>query len=131
MKKTAVILLCVVTLLIGFLVGGAAGYRYYPIHQQRQAVARAQATQAALEKCVLRGTLVSVQANAVVVKITGGADRGKTLTLIEAPGSTIQIENTILRAENQHIDLTRYFKAGDTVTVLSKDNITLTAKRIH
>jgi hypothetical protein len=124
-KKIALLTGC---LFIGAALGFLGGFYAYKIYPQVHAMKVAQATQARLSGELRHGAITSMGTDTVAIKVTQGpADLGKTLALRANPNTTIQVGSAVLNRSGEPADLTRWYKVGDTVDMLTKDDLTMDA----
>jgi hypothetical protein len=121
-------LVILVALLIGIALGFYGGVYAYQIYPQQHAAVLAKQEQATMEATVRSGNVVSINAGTVVIKVTSGAaDIGKTLILNETSSTTVQVGASVLNKMGEQTDLTKWYKVGDTVDTMTKDDATLVA----
>ena len=114
--------------LAGAALGFIGGFYTYRIYPQAHAAKVAQASQAKLNSEVRHGSVLSVGANTVAIKVSEGAvDVGKTLTLRAVPNTTIQVGSAVMGRPGAAVDLTQWYKTGDAVDVLTRDDVSLDA----
>jgi hypothetical protein len=126
--NASVIMTAAAAMIVGVVLGFFGGCYTYRIYPQVHAAKAAQQEQAELNREVRAGAVVSIGANEVIIKVSkGAADVGKTLALRETPSTTVQVGSAPLNRLGTMTDLTRYYKAGDAVDVLTRDDVTLAA----
>ncbi|GAB6274760.1 MAG: hypothetical protein STSR0004_16250 [Peptococcaceae bacterium] len=83
-----------------------------------------------MEKLVRTGKIVSVSPEEIKLKVEkGGGDIGKTVTLKTTEYSNIQIDMTFVSSPGKKINLKDWFKNGDNVNALVKDERILALHR--
>ncbi len=127
MTKKFVALL-VAGVLAGAVLGFFGGFYAYRVYPQAHAAKIAQVNQARLNSEVRHGSILSVGANTVAIKVSEGtADVGKTLTLRAVPNTTIQVGSAVMSRPGADLDLAQWYKTDDTVDVLTRDDVLLDA----
>ena len=115
-------------LIIGAILGFFGGFYTYKIYPQVHAMKVAQAAQARLSGELRHGTITSMGVDTVAIKVTQGpADIGKTLALRANPNTTIQVGSIVLNRSGEPVDLTKWYKVGDTVDMLTRDDLMMDA----
>jgi hypothetical protein len=115
-------------LFVGAVLGFFGGFYTYRIYPQVHASRAAQVSQAKLNSEVRYGSIASIGADTVVIKVSKGAtDVGKTLALRATANTTIQVGSAVMNKPGTAVDLTQWYKTGDAVDVLTKDDISLGA----
>ena len=128
MLRSKMIALLTGCLIIGAVLGFFGGFYTYKIYPQVHAMKVAQAAQARLSGELRHGTITSMGADTAAIKVTQGpADIGKTLALRENPNTTIQVGSVVLNRSGELVDLTKWYRVGDTVDVLTRDDLTMDA----
>lgn len=130
LRTVGFVVLCLFCLGLGFG-SGWYGARYtYTVLPEKKAREEAEKRQKELDKMVRRGKVVSVEPDALTVKVEkGGGDVGKTITLRTTEFTSIQVGMGFVNQPGQKADLTKWFKAGDYVDVLAKDGQALALHR--
>jgi hypothetical protein len=113
-------------LVIGTVLGFFGGFYAYRIYPQVHAMKVAQAAQARLNGELRHGAITSMGTDTVTIKVTQGP-AGKTLALRANPNTTIQVGSAVLNRSGEPVDLTRWYQVGDTVDVLTRDDLTMDA----
>jgi hypothetical protein len=128
LRTVGFVVLCVFCLGLGF---GWLGARYtYTVLPEKKAREEAEKRQKELDKMVRRGKVVSVEPDALTIKVEkSGGDVGKTVTLRTNEYTSIQVGMGFVNQPGQKADLTKHFKAGDYVDVLVKDGQALALHR--
>lgn len=112
------------SLIVGAAAGFFSGFYTYRIYPQAQAAAAARKQQDALYQLVRSGSIVSVGADAVALRVQkGAADVGQVITARVTPDTTIQVGSAVLNRPGVQADITEWFTAGDAVDVMVRDGI--------
>lgn len=124
------IVLCVFCLGLGFGSGWFGARYHYVAVPQKKAQEEAKKRQEELNKMVRRGKVVSVEPDAITVKVEkGGGEVGKTVTYRTNEFTSVQVGMGFVNQPGQKLDLTKHFKAGDYVDLLVKDGQALALHR--
>lgn len=128
LRTVGFVALCVFCLGLGF---GWLGARYsYTILPEKKAKEEAKKQQEDLNKMLRHGKLVSVEPDVLVIKVVkGGGDIGKTITVRSSEYTSIQVGMGFINQPGQKTNLTKWFKAGDFVDMIVKDNQVLSLHR--
>jgi hypothetical protein len=122
LTRTKLLTIIFVCLFAGSALGFAGGFFAYRIYPRAQAEAAAKKQQDALSQLVRSGSIVSVGAEAVALKVEDGpADVGQIITARVTPDTTVQVGGAVLNRPGARADITEWFTAGDTVDVMVED----------
>lgn len=122
--KKPIIITAIISLIAGIIFG--AGGLYYakftlPV-QKAKTLAKQQ--QAELESMVREGDIEEITADTVKIKTADGIMKFKTNGY-----TTVQVGMSMKNEEGQKIDLTQYYKQGDSVSLLVKEDQVLAIYR--
>lgn len=122
MKKTTIV--GIAFLAVGVLIGVFGFYIVTDIIPVQRAKAIAQQQQEELDSMVREGDIVEITAD--TVKVNTGSD---VITVKSNEYTTVQVGMEIKNVEDQKTDLTKFFKAGDSVSMLVKEDQVLAIYR--
>lgn len=130
MRKGILALIVVTAFIAGAVAGFSGGYYKYVAAPRKQAVEMAKKQQEEMNKMVRHGTLTAVEPDKLTIKVEkGGGDIGQTLTLATNEYTSIQVGMGFVNKPGEKADLTKWFKAGDTIDALVKDGQALALHR--
>ncbi|WP_109206267.1 hypothetical protein [Moorella sp. Hama-1] len=130
MRKSILAVIITGAFIAGVATGFGGGYYKYVAAPKKQAVAMAQKQQEEMNKMVRHGTLTAVEPDKLTLKVEkGGGDIGQTLTLATNEYTSIQVGMGFMNKPGEKADLTKWFKAGDTIDALVKDGQALALHR--
>lgn len=123
MNKKVVVIITILALVTGLSAGIGIGYYKYIVFPQKKAAAEAEKQQKALEQMVRNGEIEKVTPDQITMKITDAPkDEGKTKTFRINEYTQIQVGMKFVSKPNTKTDLTKYFKKGDLVSLLVKND---------
>lgn len=122
LRKSALAVIVIVSLLVGFAGGFGGGYYKY-VHAPRvKAQELAKKQQEELNKMVRHGEAKEVKPDAITIEVTkGGGDVGQTITVTTSEYTSVQVGVGFVNKPGEKTDLTKWFKPGDRVDALVKD----------
>ncbi|KYH30536.1 hypothetical protein [Neomoorella mulderi] len=130
MRKGILALIVVAAFIAGAAAGFGGGYYKYVAAPRKQAVEMAKKQQEEMNKMVRHGTITAVEPDKLTLKVEkGGGDIGQTITLATNEFTSIQVGMNFVDKPGQKADLTKWFKAGDTIDALVKDGQALALHR--
>lgn len=130
LRKLFLVLIVIGSLLVGSGGGFGAAYYHYVYGPQKKAQEIAKKQQEELNKMVRHGEAVEVRPDAIKIKVEkGGGDIGKTITARTTEYTSVQVGMNFVSRPGEKPDLTKWFKAGDSVDVLYKDGQALALHR--
>ncbi|KYH31564.1 hypothetical protein [Neomoorella mulderi] len=130
MRKNILALIIAGAFIAGAAAGFGGGYYKYVAAPRKQAVEMAKKQQEEMNKMVRHGTITAVEPDKLTLKVEkGGGDIGQTITLATNEFTSIQVGMNFVDKPGQKADLTKWFKAGDTIDALVKDGQALALHR--
>lgn len=122
LKKSVLVIIVIASLLVGFAGGFGGGYYKFVHAPKVEAQEAAKKQQEELNKMVRHGEVVSVEPDKLTMKVEkGGGDIGKTITAKVTEYTSAQIGMGFVNKPGEKLDLTKWFKQGDSVDMLYKD----------
>ncbi|RPF49576.1 hypothetical protein EDD75_0393 [Thermodesulfitimonas autotrophica] len=125
----SLIVLSVFCLALGFGSGWFGARQHYVVAPRKKAQEMAKKHQEELNKMVRRGKVVSVEPDAITVKVEKGGEAGRTVTYRTNEFTSVQVGMGFVNQPGQKVDLTKHFKPGDYVDLLVKDGQALALHR--
>lgn len=123
MNKKVVVIITILALVTGLSAGIGIGYYKYTVFPQKKAAADAEKQQKALEQMVRSGEVEKVTPEQITMKIKDAPkDKGKTKTYRINEYTQVQVGMKFVSKPGAKTDLTKYFKKGDTVSLLVKND---------
>lgn len=130
MRKSILTLIIAGAFIAGTAAGFGGGYYKYVAAPRKQAVEMAKKQQEEMNKMVRHGTVTAVEPDKLTLKVEkGGGDIGQTITLATNEYTSIQVGMGFVNKPGEKTDLTKWFKAGDTIDALVKDGQALALHR--
>ncbi|MFX4261199.1 hypothetical protein ACOBQJ_03245 [Pelotomaculum propionicicum] len=122
MKKT--IITSILIFVVGVLIGACGLYLAREVIPVRNAKMIAQEQQKELDSMVRQGIAEEITAD--TIKVNTGSD---VISLRTNQYTTVQVGMTMVSAKGQKTDLTKYFKAGENIDLLVKEDQALAIHR--
>ncbi|CEP67153.1 Uncharacterized [Moorella glycerini] len=130
MRKGILALIIAGAFIFGAAAGLGGGYYKYVAAPRKQAVEMAKKQQEEMNKMVRHGTLTAVEPDKLTLKVEkGGGDIGQVISLTTNEYTSIQVGMGFVNKPGEKADLTKWFKAGDTIDALVKDGQALALHR--
>lgn len=130
MRKWAVVLTIIVSLLVGAAGGFGGAYYHYVVGPQKKAQEMAKRQQEELNRMVRHGEVVAVEPEKVIVHVTKAqVDQGKTKTYLISEYTSVQIGMNFVNKPGEKTDLTKWFQKGDEIDLLVKDDQAMAVHR--
>ncbi|MGB9661690.1 MAG: hypothetical protein ACPL5F_06670 [Moorellaceae bacterium] len=130
MRKNILALIIAGAFMTGAAAGFGGGYYKYVSAPRKQVMEMAKKQQEEMNKMVRHGTVTAVEPGKLTLKVEkGGGDIGQTLTLATNEYTSIQVGMGFVNKPGEKTDLTKWFKAGDTIDALVKDGQALALHR--
>ena len=122
--KKPIIITAIISLIIGVILGAAGLYYIKFTVPMQKAKALAKQQQAELESMVREGDIAEITAETIQINTDDGIMKFKTNEY-----TTVQVGMSMKNAEGRKTDLTQFYKQGDSVSLLVKEDQVLAIYR--
>lgn len=129
LRTVGFVVLCIFCFGLGFGSGWFGARYHYVVAPQKKVQEEAKKRQEELNKMVRRGRVVSVEPDAITVKVEKGGEAGKSVTYRTNEYTSVQVGMDFVNQPGQKVDLTKHFRPGDYADLLVKDGQCLALHR--